>query len=261
MLALLLALALLLCLAACGQQDPACGSYVYRGAETMGLFVPGDPSDALLTLGPNGRGTLQRGESLGAFSWRREGELLLLETDGALWDGRFEEDGRVLLQTEEGTFLCFSREEIRAERVEESDWYGWWEAENSTGRMPPSWRDCCARLENTPFGPELRLWDEDSSCDEPLALVQLRQEGESLVSVSGFFLLEELEDGSWRLDAGGETLEMRGIYTHGEESFSYHVYLLPWGAKWTGEGRRPFHYPDWYLPLLEQGESMPRRIG
>lgn len=261
MLALLLALALLLCLAACGQQDPACGSYSYLGAETMGLFVPGEPTDALLTLGPNGQGTLQRGESLGAFSWRREGDGLLLETEGVLWDGRLEEEGQVLLRTDDGTLLRFSREAIRTGQTEEADWYGWWEVENSTGRMLPSWRDCCARLESTPFGPELRLWDEDSSYDEPLALTQLRQEGESLVSASGFFLLEELKAGAWRMDVKGETLELRGIYTHGEESFSYHVLLRPWGAKWTEEGRRPFRYSDWYLPLLEQGERMPREIG
>lgn len=258
--ALLLALALL-CLAACGQQDPACGSYAYLGAETRGLFVPGDPSDALLTLGPDGRGTLRRGESQGAFSWHREGDGLFLEAEGALWSGRIDEDGRVLLQTENGTCLCFSREEIRESQAELADWYGWWETENSTGRMPSTWRDCCARLESTPFGPELRLWDEDSAYDEPLALVQLQQEGESLVSVSGYFLLEELKADAWRVDPGGESLELRGIYTHGEESFSYHVVLLPWGAKWNQEGRRPFRYLDWYLPLLEQGESMPRKIG
>ena len=256
-----MALALLLCLAACGQQDPACGSYLYVGAEALGLSVPGEGSDVLLTLGPNGRGTLQRGESRGAFSWRREGETLLLEMNGRLYDGRFAENGQVLLQTEDGTCLRFSREATPAEQTEESDWYGWWELDNSTGRMPPSWRDCCASLENTPFGPELRLWDEDGSRDEPLALVQLRRDGESLVSVSGFFLLEDLEDGAWRLDPGGTVLELRGIYTHGEESFSYHVVLRPWGAKWIEEGRRPFRYLDWYLPLLEQGESMPQRIG
>ena len=146
--------------------------------------------------------------------------------------------------------------------MEESlSWYGWWEVSDSTGRMPDSWRDCCAQLRPGDFGPELRLWDEDGSREEPLAVLQMRWDGSRFLSQSGFFLLEQQGEGAWVLEPDASPLEFSGNYRQGEESFSYHVLLRPWGQEWSGEQRLPFRYNDWYLPLIGSGEAMPERIG
>ncbi len=262
--ALLLALALLLCLSACGAKDPICGSYTCVAAETGGLRIPASlPGEEPLTLflASDGRGTLSRGDDSGSLRWTWEGDTLRLDLGETAYDAALDGE-EILLEAEEGLILRFSRE--TAESEESSDrleWYGWWEVKNSRGPMPDSWRDCCACLESGDYGPELRLWDEDSSYDEPLALVQMRPGESFLRSESGFFLLEELGEDQWRLNPAAQTLELRGSYRHEDESFDYRILLRPWGADWPKDERLPFRYTDWYLPLREAGESMPQRIG
>ena len=218
--------------------------------------------DVWLFLSSDGRGTLSRSGQEGGLHWERREDSLLLD----LGEQRLEvleQDGDLLLNTEPGLSLRFSREGRAAEPApsESLCWYGWWEVSNSQGRMPDSWRDCCAVLESGPYGPELLLWDEDSSRDQPLAAVQLRPEGNTLCSVSGFFLRQELAGGAWRLDPGAEPLELRGSYDGEGERFDYRILLRPWGAGWPEEARRPFRYTDWYLPRIDSGEPMPDRIG
>ena len=106
-----------------------------------------------------------------------------------------------------------------------------------------------------------RLWDEDGSREEPLAVLQMRWDGSRFLSQSGFFLLEQQGEGAWVLEPDASPMEFSGNYRQGEESFSYHVLLRPWGQEWSGEQRLPFRYNDWYLPLIGSGEAMPERIG
>ena len=265
--ALLLALALLLGLSACGQSDPVCGRWFCVSAETEGLEVPAalfGAEDVSLFLSSDGRGTLSRNGQEGGLRWERREDALLLDL-GEQSLRALEQDGDLLLSIEPGLTLRFAREDRAAEPAAETAetlcWYGWWEVSNSQGRMPDSWRDCCAILETGPYGPELLLWDEDSSRDEPLAAVQLRREGNTLVSASGFFLRQELQDGDWRLNPGTEPLELSGAYAGEGEAFDFRILLRPWGALWPEDARRPFHYTDWYLPRIDTGEPMPHRIG
>ncbi len=263
--ALLLALALLLSLPACGQSDPACGRWVCVSAETESLSVPAalfNAADVTLFLSSDGRGTLSRNGQEGGLRWERREDSLLLDLGEQSLEA-LEQDGELLLNTEPGLSLRFAREDRAAEPApaESLCWYGWWEVSNSQGRMPDSWRDCCAVVESGPYGPELLLWDEDSSRDEPLAAVQLRWEGSALCSVSGAFLRQELGDGAWRLDPGAEPLELSGSYEGEGERFDYRILLRPWGALWPEDARRPFRYTDWYLPRIDSGEPMPHRIG
>ena len=261
--ALLLALALLLCLSACGGSDPVCGRWICVFAETDGLSVPAsllDEEETVLFLSSDGRGTLSRGGREGALRWeRREDGLFLLLGESSL--ALAERDGELWLSAEPGLSLRFAREGRAAEPAENGAWYGWWEVTGSQGDMPDSWRDCCALLEIGPYGPELRLWDEDGSWDKPLAVVQLRREGESLSSESGWFLLEDLPAGAWRMTEKAELLELSGSYRHGDEAFDYRIVLRPWGMTWPSDQRLPYRYSDWYLPLIGSGEAMPGRIG
>lgn len=266
--ALLTALALLLCLSACGSADPVCGRYRCVGAEAEGLDVPeallnGEPT--VLSLTADGRGTLSRGGTEGSLSWTRSGDALSLNVGGTVYDAELEDDA-ILLALEPGLILRFAREEQAAPAETPGhgpwDWYGWWGVEASTGLMPETWRDCCACLEQRDFGPVLTLWDEDGAYDEPLAIVQMCWDGAEAVSESGWFLLESVGPGDWRVDPAGEELTLGGAYRSEDESFDFRIRLRPWGARWEGDGSRlPFRYTDWYLPLLEAGEPMPGRIG
>ena len=265
LLRLALALALLLCLSACGQGDPACGRWTCVSAETGELSVPAallSAEPVLLRLSAAGIGTLSLDGSEGSLRWtREEGQLFLLLEESRI-PCTMEED-RLLLELQPGLTLCFVRGDRAAEPAvgESLSWYGWWEVSDSTGRMPDSWRDCCAQLRPGDFGPELRLWDEDGSREEPLAVLQMRWDGSRFLSQSGFFLLEQQGEGAWVLEPDASPLEFSGNYRQGEESFSYHVLLRPWGQEWSGEQRLPFRYNDWYLPLIGSGEAMPERIG
>lgn len=261
-------LAVLLCLSACGSaDDPICGRYRCVGAETEGLFVQtsllsGDP--VVLTLSPDGRGTLLQGEAEGSLTWTRSGDGLCLDAGGTKYDAHVRE-GEILLELEPGLILRFVREE-QLETMESApdpglwEWYGWWSSSESTGRMPDTWADCCARLEEGDFGPVLTIWDEATSYDEPLARVQMRWENGVAVSESGWFLVGSIDDGIWRV-APGQPLELEGQYQSAEERFSFRFCLRPWGAAWEEEGQRlPLRYSDWYLPLVQKKAAMPDRI-
>lgn len=259
-------LAALLCLSACGSGDPVCGRYRCLGVETEELFVPAHSlgeKPAELNLAPDGRGTLTWGGVEGSLTWTRTGESLSLTADGVEYTAVLREDG-IDLELEPGLILRFARADEAAEAPDEPgvwEWYGWWSTEGSTGQMPDTWADCCARLEDGDYGPVLTLWDETTSFDEPLARVQMRWENGEASSESGWFLLGGIGEGSWRLTPG-ESVNLEGFYTGEGESFSFRIHLLPWGAAWGEEELRlPLYYRAWYLPLLEKGSAMPDRIG
>jgi hypothetical protein len=136
---------MLLCLSACGKEDPICGRYRCTGGETEGLTVREEllEEKAVLSLEQDGTGTLTRGDRTGGFSWARSGDGLRLDAGGRLYDARLE-DGSILLPLEDGLTLRFEREDTPtgAEAHETAEWYGWWVVEHSEGNMPEIWRDC-----------------------------------------------------------------------------------------------------------------------
>lgn len=263
--ALLLALALLLCLSACGQADPVCGRWICLSAETEELSVPASllgTEPVKLHLSSDGRGRLSEGQREGSLRWQREEGALFLITEETRIPCTLEDD-TLLVELESGLNLRFARGD-QAEQASASEaigWYGWWEVSDSRGRMPDSWRDCCALLAPSDFGAELRLWDEDCSWAEPMAALQMTWDGAHFTADSGFFLLEDAKKDDWILDPVSYPLTFQGHYHHGDEDFSYRILLRPWGEEWRGEQRLPFRYNDWYLPLIDAGASMPERIG
>ena len=64
-------------------------------------------------------------------------------------------------------------------------------------------------------------------------------------------------------EADGWVYEEDDFYDNDEDEHLYDIYLRPWGTYWDDvtEEDLPYYYYDWYLPLIESGESMPDSIG
>ena len=164
------------------------------------------------------------------------------------------------------------------------EWYGWWTMTESTGiyeNLNGFWWDICAdiEIEEDKYG-TVTLWDEDWSRDNPMAhvLARLSEDGlgehGTLYSESGgLFMDAEITSDSWTVDpalAGmfdgyENVLCIGGYYEVGEDSFTYTIYLRPWGQLWddiAAEYPDDIHwfYDDWYLPLINAGKTMPDEI-
>ena len=117
--ALLLALALLLCLSACGQSDPACGRWTCVSAQAGELAVPAallSTEPVTLRLSAAGIGTLSLDGREGSLRWtREEGQLLLLLEESRI-PCDLEED-LLLLELQPGLTLRFARGGRAAEPV------------------------------------------------------------------------------------------------------------------------------------------------
>lgn len=156
-------------------------------------------------------------------------------------------------------------------------WYGWWTMYNCKGGYE-GWDDLrwdvCGTME---IGQDnmgtLILWDEDYTQDDPMAnaAVSLSPEGTTtngtLTSEGGWFTDIALNHADWIVDPGEMAVDhaicISGTYENGEDVFSYEIYLRPWGTIWDEDvvdEDLPGRYYDWYLPLIEAGEEMPKLI-
>ncbi len=160
----------------------------------------------------------------------------------------------------------------------EGDWYGWWIMMDGTGiyeEINESWWDACAAIETyEDLTGYVELWDVDGDRNELLiGAVDLKftaqGEGEhgTMYSVSGQFMDDLVDESEWVVDPGtlavDNIIAIEGRYEGEEGSYTYKVYLRPWGTVWDDldESYLPASYYDWYLPLLEQGAAMPDSIG
>ena len=112
------------------------------------------------------------------------------------------------------------------------------------------------------------LWDEDLPRDNFLAEAELSTRGGDIRCLGGSFLDRKLKSGSWDItlseDSCGTLMTVSGKYDAVRDgSFSYEIFLRPWGSKWPedDEDKLPYYYKDWYLPLIEAGRDMPDIIG
>lgn len=147
------------------------------------------------------------------------------------------------------------------------DWYGWWRMYSTSGdwaHMYGYWWDCCAEIEDG----SMLLWDEDLPKDNFLAEAELSIHNKDIRCTGGSFLDRKLKSSSWDIilseDDCGTLMTISGEYDAvGKGSFSYKIYLRPWGSKWPedDENKLPYYYNDWYLPLIEAGKNMPDVIG
>ena len=124
------------------------------------------------------------------------------------------------------------------------DWYGWWIMTGCYGYyedMEGDWWDICGTIDIGEFG--------------------------TLMSEGGRFTDIDLEHADWIVDPGlldyPDMIHISGYYESGEDEYFYDIYLRPWGTYWDDvtEEDLPYYYYDWYLPLIESGESMPDSIG
>ena len=157
------------------------------------------------------------------------------------------------------------------------DWYGWWIMTGCYGYyedMEGDWWDICGTIDIGEDGVgTVTLWDEDYTESEPMAsaAVSLSEAGTgefgTLMSEGGRFTDIDLEHADWIVDPGlldyPDMIHISGYYESGEDEYFYDIYLRPWGTYWDDvtEEDLPYYYYDWYLPLIESGESMPDSIG
>ncbi len=157
------------------------------------------------------------------------------------------------------------------------EWYGWWVMTGCWGDyedMEGQWWDICGTIDIGEDGMgTVTLWDVDYMKSEPMvsASVSLNEAGTSeygtMMSEGGWFMSIPLEHSDWIVDPGlldyPNMIHIDGNYENGEDEFFYDIYLRPWGTYWDDvtEEDLPYYYSDWYLPLIEAGESMPDSIG
>ena len=257
--------ALLLLLAGCGYASPAAGLYTCTGMEAAGHTWPASvpaPEGLSLELYADGKGLVNEGEESAPMSWLLSGDALRIEIGGTVWDGTLRGgEIRLGLPGESGGVLCFSSEAAApapAEEVLSVGYYGRWAISGSEGKLPNTWYDCCAVLEpGEDGGLVLTLWDEDSSRLEPIGRVLFRRADGLFSSERGYFWLMEIPEGLWSLDPAAPALVLSGEHDAGGERFHYEITLRPFGARWDDAEAKPYHYDDWYLPLIEAGETLP----
>ena len=255
------------------------GSYVLISVEDAGTLLPADQVRAMnlhLRLEPGGQGTAVRGEEEGSLSWNVVGDRLTVRLGTATMSGFLEGTDLVLQPLNSSEILRFAVEDSSAfgtqghddgdkAAVFKEDWYGWWKTEQVEGVMPVTWYDCCASFAQNDDGTVLLvIWDEDGSREDPLAeiLFEYKDDGD-LFSISGYFLYDAVEAGEWSFPVPESELFLEARRHEGNGlTFSYSLYLRPWGAGWDdlSEEQLPFYYEDWYLPLIRDDKPMPDRI-
>ena len=157
------------------------------------------------------------------------------------------------------------------------EWYGWWKISGCYGsyeELEGQWWDACGRIDiGADYTGTITLWDEDYSSAEPIAqvAVSLSEAGTgehgTVMSEDGWFTNVAVEHADWIVDPGlldyDDMIWISGDYEDGDDEFHYDFYLRPWGLYWEDmdESGYPHRYADWYVPLIEAGESMPDSIG
>lgn len=147
-------------------------------------------------------------------------------------------------------------------------YYGWWHINHTSGdwgHMYGYWWDCAAWVQETAPGEySLTLRDEDMLEGTATAWCALRETDGGLICTEGRLLDADLKEGDWTVkrteDDCGALLTISGRYTavNSKGGFSYEFFLRPWGSRWPEKADElPYHYRDWYLPLIEAGEEMP----
>ena len=159
------------------------------------------------------------------------------------------------------------------------EWYGWWKMTGCSGYyeeegMEGQWWDVCGTIDiGSDYMGTVTLWDEDYTRTEPMATVSvsLNEAGTgehgTMMSEGGWFTDAAVEHADWIVDPAlldyDDMICIDGDYENGDNGYHYEIYLRPWGLYWddVAEEGWPYRYSDWYLPLIDAGESMPDAIG
>ena len=276
----------LLLLNACGEAADTSGlsgSYVLQNVEEDGITLSKGLIAQIglsLRLDPGGTGVVLNGDSEGVLRWKAEQNRLDITIGSVRLSGYLDGSDLILQPDDSSAILRFSPEtavpsdETESELTEEAEivpdvwsgnWYGWWKIENSEGTFPVSWYDCCASFSLQKDGClRFTVWDEDGSRSEPLGEILFEEtEDHQFSSLSGYFLYDTISAGEWLLPQSGRDLMLENIsHDANGESFSFTIYLRPWGAEWNDltDEQLPFYYDDWYLVQIMKNRPMPDRI-
>ena len=150
----------------------------------------------------------------------------------------------------------------------DSDWYGFWMMTDCTGEMAEfndQWWDLCARSNDNGDGTcTITFWDEDyNSVEDPIGIIAFKiLENGEIQSTDGWFFMDVVTDklsSEETLETSGDMLMLEATYTDETCSYTYTICLRPWGTRWDDLAAEmlPYHYEDWYLPLIDAGEEMP----
>ncbi len=279
-----LCIAVCLLLGGCGYDsyDPSVLGY-YEGTVIIaeGYEIPMTQiydGENYIALDEEGAGSICLAGHPYEIQWGFRGERFFLELQGEKSEGRIEDGTLKLDYLDMGMELRFQwdadytpgevpEQELTAqERFWQGDWYGWWIVDEATGSFADTagnWWDLCASV--TMDGRSrgyILLWDPDGSKEEPLGEVSfyLNEQGVA-VSREGYFGAAVIGDGDWYIDPHSHGMENMLVISCGAENdtgtFYYTAYLRPWGQDWSDAQEKPYHYEDWYLPLIEQNQPMP----
>ena len=227
--------------------------------------------EASMSLQEDGTGTFHYPGGSFNVDWDQNG----ITVDYTSFYYQLNDDGSLHLQGYEGSYefrlISHGAEDMK---FWAGDWYGWWVMKDCTGDMADqegSWWDMCGRSTVSADGEgSFVLWDEDSgSMDNPRADLRFLVENATedfrgrFRSTKGKMNGQRLGMGDWSCNPDESPYENMIIFSGnrdtGTGSCSYVIYLRPWGTRWedADEFYMPFHYTDWYLPLIEAEQPMP----
>ncbi len=282
-------LCVVLCFVLCGcgydPYDPTVFGY-YKGTVIMaeGYEIPMSriyDGENYIELEENGEGTFVLAGHSYNIQWGFRGQQFFLKIDGKKSEGVIEDGIIKLNYLDMGMELQFrfdpdyvpgmvSQQELSEQaRFWQGDWYGWWMVDEATGSFADTagnWWDLCATvtMEDNNRG-RILLWDQDTMKEEPLGEVafSLDEQGKA-VSQEGYFGAAVIGNGDWVIDPGSHGAEELLVISCGAENdtgtFYYTAYLRPWGRDWSDLQEKPYHYEDWYLPLIREGQPMPHAL-
>ena len=152
-------------------------------------------------------------------------------------------------------------------------WYGFWMSGDATGEyeyMNSSSYDCCASIELDKNGEgTVTVWDQVLAKSNPLSIGKVKladdaTDSGTLDQTGGEFMSCNMPKNQWTVDHSDADFDgmvkIGGTAQDEDGSFNYFFILRPWGMKWDDvqdEEWLPAHYTDWYLPLIDAGETTP----
>ena len=299
LLIVMLALAMVFALAACGEgggsssADPNLGVYTATSIDMYGVttdFSELGEGDMTLELKAGGKGVADFAGSKGSFDWTLNGDELSIKIEGTEPVGTLKDGVIVIDLLGMDMDITFVKDGASAAAPAtapaaaseldwwDGEWYGWWIiGSDSTGyyeEMVGSAWDICAAIDTKSDGTAtITLWDEDTSRSDPLGEVQLQISGEgkgTATAVGGRFYTDKMQDYPWYIDpATGDyenNMDIVGSCVDFEgDVLNYYILLRPWGQDWSDiaaeeEGLLPEYYASWYQPLIAAGKSAPDTI-
>ncbi len=178
----------------------------------------------------------------------------------------YDENGYLRLDGSDGKFV-FAPNGSEEMSIWTNDWYGFWMMTDCTGTMEEfddMWWDMCASSYVENGEGYMIFWDEDiNSMEDPLGEMYFSVLSDlKIISTEGWLYYDDFTDElscDLSYSPVDDMLILEGTYEDSECSYTYTIYLRPWGVKWDDldESYLPYYYEDWYLPLINAGEAMP----